>query len=447
MTQTTSESQQERNEEPRIVASPLYDRLVDALSENRKSLPAAPLASKVRSSYRLGRKLLARTYRKCAALVKPAHEAERARFDPSAFLECNDIMVELTSRCNLRCVYCPKSQPGNERLPGRDEDMTDDVVASLHEHCGRLREEGRPVKLLLSGTGETSFRKDWMELLGPFFEYPGEFTIISNFAQVLSDEEVEFLLNFNTIWVSIDTANEELQRSIRRKVDLGNVSHNITRLQAAARSVAKPCPQLHANCTMNDKVAPTVQELARFTSALGLSLGLSSLYEMPAIPGAIEVRCVTRLGDDEFEKFVEGLLKAVSVYTQSRLPFDIQENLLDLVRRRLHISSPGGESPKTEPRNGETEAPLTRICTQPWFRFTAAADGALYPCCVTIEKIGSASDGTLSDVLNGETARAFRRALWTGDPPEVCKECSNAPLGPPPELHAMVKAAWESRQA
>ena len=33
---------------------------------------------------------------------------------------------QYTSRCNLRCKYCSKSNPGDDQIPGRDMDMSGD---------------------------------------------------------------------------------------------------------------------------------------------------------------------------------------------------------------------------------------------------------------------------------------------------------------------------------
>jgi len=46
-------------------------------------------------------------------------------------------MLEYSSRCNLRCTYCPKSNPGNEKIPGRDMDMDDNSVKNFVSILGK----------------------------------------------------------------------------------------------------------------------------------------------------------------------------------------------------------------------------------------------------------------------------------------------------------------------
>ncbi|MFY9510459.1 MAG: SPASM domain-containing protein, partial [Rubrivivax sp.] len=75
---------------------------------------------------------------------------------------------------------------------------------------------------------------------------------------------------------------------------------------------------------------------------------------------------------------------------------------------------------------------------QPWTRFTVAADGALFPCCVTdmppVGHIGREGEG-----IDGPAIQAFRRALLVGEVPPVCVGCTNAPHTSTAELEATVR--------
>lgn len=356
--------------------------------------------------------------------------------DPTDPINDNDVMVELTSKCNLRCVYCPKSQPGDELRPGRDQEMEPAVLARFENFLARLAARSTPVRLLLVGTGETTHAEDWRARCAPFLAVPGSKGLISNFARVFTDEDLDCLLAFDAITVSLDTTDPALLKRIRRKVDLRTVTYNVVRLRA--RSVAKgvACPVLDVNCTLTDQVALGVRDLAIWAATLGMGLVLSSLYEMPDIEGQVAVRCVTAISNDDFNSFLGQIVEVDDMYAGLDPNFRLQPNLKTRIEE--HINLLGGAEP-TEPSASSTSQ--TRLCMQPWTRFTLAADGLVYPCCVTTEEVGSLAEGPVEAVLFGEKARSFRRRLLEGDMPAPCRTCSNAPLGSPEELRTMVQQA------
>jgi hypothetical protein len=79
----------------------------------------------------------------------------------------------------------------------------------------------------------------------------------------------------------------------------------------------------------------------------------------------------------------------------------------------------------------------TKLCMQPFSRFTLAANGDVFPCCVT-------TMDPLSNVLkdknpfNAIKVKEFRSRLLDGNPPEVCVGCTNAPNGTVKELEVLV---------
>jgi MoaA/NifB/PqqE/SkfB family radical SAM enzyme len=355
--------------------------------------------------------------------------------DPLAPIARSDIMLELTSTCNLRCVYCPKSQPGDDKLPGRNQDMDEEVTRHLLDHCEKSVKRGNPLTLLLCGTGETTFSKNWMALVRPFLKLSGHTMLISNFARPLDEEELLLLTELDQITTSLDTPNADLLKRIRRKVDLNIFVDNVKRLRAVALSHGRRCPVLNVNCTMTDQVALDLHDLAVFTASMRLHLDISSLTEMPDIQGQIKVRCFTRLDDEPFLSFCRQLVDVIVLYRERGLRLNLQSTLLDLISRRLNEMASGERVDAAEEL--ETNSPhQTRVCTQPWTRFTAGADGLIYPCCVTVQPIGSISNSSVDDVLDGKVAREFRRKLLSADMPKVCRGCSNAALGSVEELQS-----------
>ena len=95
------------------------------------------------------------------------------------------ITVELTSKCDLRCVYCPKSDKDLEKISGPNMDMSRDNVRTAPAATAALVPE-------MVGTGEATTLPDWMECCKSFKGGSKPlFRINSNFARI-SDDEISY---------------------------------------------------------------------------------------------------------------------------------------------------------------------------------------------------------------------------------------------------------------
>jgi len=72
----------------------------------------------------------------------------------------------------------------------------------------------------------------------------------------------------------------------------------------------------------------------------------------------------------------------------------------------------------------DTTAPVERKCTVPWNALTIEATGLVKPCPFH-ESVGNIRKTPLSEILNSETALAFRQDLDVASDP-VCRGCSSS---------------------
>jgi radical SAM protein with 4Fe4S-binding SPASM domain len=67
-------------------------------------------------------------------------------------------------------------------------------------------------------------------------------------------------------------------------------------------------------------------------------------------------------------------------------------------------------------------------CERPWQDAYVGHDGTLQPCCMVMgsdrSSLGNAFEGGFDAVWSGPAMRAFRGALLTDDPPDVCRGCA-----------------------
>ncbi len=174
--------------------------------------------------------------------------------------EPRHLIAELTSRCNLRCRYCQKALDTWNALPGRDEDLPEPVLDNVFGALRRL-----PFQTVqLSGIGEFTFRKDWVELLYRFRDAGVAVTMISNFARPFTERELDALLTLQHLMVSIDTTDAELLKRVRRSVSLANITTNLVQMRMRARKTGVSPPYLRLNAVLYLENMLGIEDLAYY---------------------------------------------------------------------------------------------------------------------------------------------------------------------------------------
>jgi MoaA/NifB/PqqE/SkfB family radical SAM enzyme len=135
------------------------------------------------------------------------------------------LLVEFTTRFNLRCAYCAVSQPSyvGARLPLEHFDALTTLIV-----------ERRPEIVMVNGHGETTTVKDWDRYCRRWIDLGLDLKIITNLAKELSHSEVETLARFRKLVFSIDTADPTLFEQLRRGARFEVFSRNVRRIANAA---------------------------------------------------------------------------------------------------------------------------------------------------------------------------------------------------------------------
>jgi radical SAM protein with 4Fe4S-binding SPASM domain len=350
-----------------------------------------------------------------AIRARPAPQAAR-EVDPGLLKTSmlDTLMVEVTSTCNLRCGYCPKSQPGDELLPGRNEEMQAAVLPAVRQ----MLEEFRTRQVLAAGTGETTFRKDWIEVVDGLRQPGGFYHLNTNLSLDYSDAELEALARFDMLTVSIDTYDRETTRRLRSKSDLRKIAFNMVSLRSKLRG-RKKRPQIVVNCTLTNLNALHVYETWKFCSELGFdAFVISGLIELDYAKTKLGITSWESLSQADLKAMVDQLNRIIGEAKAGGAAFNLQQSL----RAEIQDAMQGKPKPSDEIPIGQT-----RACVQPWRRVTVAADGEVYPCCVTVPEMamGKVTDPAFS--LNGDAFQRLRKALLEGRPPPTCRTCTNAP--------------------
>ena len=149
------------------------------------------------------------------------------------------LQLELTSNCDLRCVYCAVSQPDY-----RGQDLAIDDFDALVDQL-----VSRGIRMIqINGHGETTIIRGWHDRVRALTGRGLRVSLISNFARLFSSLELEALAEVEEIAISIDTHDPEVLKKLRRRVSLGNILVNMAGVRMAARMLDHAEPQFCWNC-------------------------------------------------------------------------------------------------------------------------------------------------------------------------------------------------------
>jgi MoaA/NifB/PqqE/SkfB family radical SAM enzyme len=178
--------------------------------------------------------------------------------------------------------------------------------------------ERRVEQVFINGHGETTLLPDWQEKVRKIAYAGLNMSVISNFARLMSDAELEAMAHVGNIQVSIDTHRADLLQKLRRKVDVRNILTNMVRVRAAASRLGIPKPKFSWSCVITDKNAFDLVDYAHFALACGVrEVFLCNLTKYDDVDGAINVDHVTTMPQDKLARFAGMIEEARAILSQA----------------------------------------------------------------------------------------------------------------------------------
>jgi len=150
--------------------------------------------------------------------------------------------------------------------------------------------------LLLAGTGESLFNKNWKVDFKKLYDLrakKGNLRLIinSNFALNFNDSDFELISQLDEIIISIDTDDRELTKRMRAKSDLALIIFNIVALASYCKINKLPLPNIAINCTLYSEAIKRLPNIVGLLSTLPVSqLAVSDVIETTAVK-ANHVEC------------------------------------------------------------------------------------------------------------------------------------------------------------
>ena len=299
-----------------------------SIEELRNSQPFRDLRASLITGH------LSATCRNCHIRAQVAVEPETEQ--PGAGKSSNEarldaaplrhLRIEITSRCNLRCVYCAVSQPS---YAGADmsAQVFDDVLATVANLP-------RDTHIMVNGHGESTFHPQWMTLCDGLTQRGFRPSIITNLARRLDDAEARCLARFIVVQISLDTVDAEQLAQIRRRVRLSTIVENIDQIRQAARALGVQPPRFALSCGVFDLNFAGLEQVADFAIEKAVaSVTFWELVKYPDVPGASNVNSVASLDPEEIAKAVRCLDNTLAKLQEAGITTEVAGDFLDRWRR------------------------------------------------------------------------------------------------------------------
>lgn len=313
---------------------------------------------------------------------------ERGGIDASGWLKTplRRAQIEVTNRCNLRCVMCPLSDP-DYRPPGGYRHLSLSYFSQILDHLGSTLEA-----VSLQGLGEPLLNPGLSALVAEAVSRGIDVSFVTN-GLLLTEEKAKDLIEagLHRIIFSIDGSTEATYRHIRRGGSLDQLFQNLQGLMALKARLASDRPEVGV---MTVALKDNQEEIP-------------AIVERVASFGVLDVTVKHILEGAGCEDEAKGL-------THSEVQ-RLRKALLSVVKRTgARVTLPSGAL---------SNEPSTRTCQWPFEAVYVKANGEVGPCCFGYDEVHSNAFQDSGDAIwNSAPLRMFRET-FVARVPDLCLRC------------------------
>jgi len=171
------------------------------------------------------------------------------------------VWLELTSRCNLRCIYCHQATREfvHHELPLKTIDSVVDALIGL----------GVP-QVSLTGRGENTVIAGWEVHAERLLDAGVKVMIITNLARPITEHEARTFARMKEVCLSIDTVDRTMFKQLRTG-DVRIALENVAKILAANQRLRNPDFTMRWSAVVTAATAPGLLDVAAMAVALGVS--------------------------------------------------------------------------------------------------------------------------------------------------------------------------------
>jgi MoaA/NifB/PqqE/SkfB family radical SAM enzyme len=337
--------------------------------------------------------------------ITPGHEvADRTERAPIATPE--EIYLEVTNRCNLRCRTCPQFFGMAERF----HDLTWERFLAITDQFPHLR------RVVLHGVGEPLLNPDLGRMIRQL-KGRGAHVLFNSNGLLLRGRRANDLATtgLDELRVSIDGGSPETYRAVRGVDGFDRILANIHRFQALKRAAGVEVPRVSLWVTGMKTTVRDLPALVRTAAAHDVrEVYLQRLVYSERGIATADQALYGRADETDRAAVAEALCLAGELGIALRGSGELGP--AELVDRPA-----AGDAP-------------WRGCHRPWRLMYITANGSVLPCCIAPFTtapyrdivLGELAGQSVAEVWDGERYRAWRRRMLDGEPPAACAGCGVA---------------------
>ena len=327
--------------------------------------------------------------------------ADRGEVAPAPAPE--EIYLEVTNRCNLRCRTCPQFFG----MPEPFHDLTWDRFLHITDQFPTLR------RVVLHGIGEPLLNPDLGRMVR-HLKARGAYVLFNSNGLLLRGRRADDLAasGLDELRVSIDGGTPDTYRTVRGVDGFHKILGNLRRFAAVKQALGVDTPRVSLWVTGMKTTVGDLPELVRVAAVNEIrEVYLQRLVYSERGIATHDQALFGRAADEDRAAVAEALRRADELGVTLRGSGELGP--ADLVDRRA-----AGEAP-------------WRGCYRPWRLMYVTANGNVLPCCIAPFTgvpyrdivLGNLARSTVADVWDGDAYRAWRTAMLAGEPPAACKGC------------------------
>ncbi len=315
-----------------------------------------------------------------------------------------ELYLEVTNRCNLKCTTCPQSWG----MPEESADLTPERARELLSQLPSVR------RVVLHGIGEPTLNPRLPEIVQVVKER-GAYALFNTNGLLLRGPLLEKLIRagLDEIRISVDAATPETYTLVRG-------SDLFSRVIANAKSMSE----------LRQRTGSTTPCMSMWMTGMK-----SNIQELPAL-----VRIASDAGINEV--YIQRLVfsernrarQGEALYGQMEEEERAGLASAEAVARELGVTLRGSsEALPPESVPGFAERPWS-ACRRPRSLMYITANGNVLPCCIApftdapYESIvlGNTTRVSLEEIWNGERYQDWRAQMDSDEPPAACRGCGSA---------------------
>jgi MoaA/NifB/PqqE/SkfB family radical SAM enzyme len=336
-----------------------------------------------------------------SSLLAVAERGERA---PSATPD--ELYIEVTNRCNLRCRTCPQFFGMAERF----HDLAWEQFLEITDQAPRLR------RVVLHGIGEPLLNPNLGRMVR-HLKARGVYVLFNTNGLLLRGRKAQDLATsgLDELRVSIDGGTPQTYMAVRGVDGFRRILGNLRRFGGLKAAAGVATPHVSLWITGTRTTLCDLPELVRVAAANGVR----EVY--------LQRLVYSERGIATSDEALYGRADA-----EHRTAVAEAQRLADQLGVILRGSSELGPAELVDrPRAG---AAPWRGCFRPWRLMYVTANGTVLPCCIAPFTtmpyqqmiLGDLTRQSITEVWDGDAYRAWRRTMLDGAPPAACAGCGVA---------------------